>query len=556
MRQGNSEKKGWGYLRVSTAAQAEVQHGSLEQQRHMLERWAERETDRVGCKYQITRIIEEDISGRATSLHKRKGYHELVQAVKAGVIDFVVFEKIDRLNRDKIENQLFVEMCDDHQVEVYEVESGLINLRDRGNRLGFHFKNFMAEEYSLDLSEKISKKQREARVNNGKDSSTAPVLGIDPHETKTGFYVVNRDEQSIVQDIFRHFVETGSLKVTTEYCQTKGYRTKSRMTREKIDKDGNQIPARRVGGDEFDRKSLRALLVNPKVRGFDYFKDTWNQFPDRQDASGMVRWDYAHGPVVETEIFEKAQKLLGVNAKKHARAGGERRTYLLSGILVTPDRVKFHGYSAKSGQNPYYVNKKHKISIPADRIEQIVIEYIERIYTDNGIWEKVLNDTLRDKNQKLYLITEEIARIKKLISEKEKYLEVLRSSIYEASKISPDAVVQAALKLAEEEKRIKADVEKYKDELNEQRDRQRAVDTRLRKDVVGKYVKECLEKFRKGDSVRKKQIIQSMIREIELRPDNHIEIRLNPWSSCDTDEKVRVREEWRGGRDSNPRPPA
>ena len=163
---------------------------------------------------------------------------------------------------------------------------------------------------------------------------------------------------------------------------------------------------------------------------------------------------------------------------------------------------------------------------------------------------------MRDKNQKLYLITEEIARLKKQISEKETYLETLRSGIYAASKISPDALVQAALKLAEEEKRIQSELEKLRGEMNEQRDRQNMIDARLRQDVVGKYVKECLEKFKNGDSIRRKQIVQAMVREIELRPDNRIEIRLNPWSSCHKDEKVRVCEEWRGGRDSNPRPPA
>jgi DNA invertase Pin-like site-specific DNA recombinase len=545
IRKDKLDKTGWGYLRVSTTAQAEVQHGSLEQQRHMLERWAVRESERVGCNYQLTRIIEEDISGRAASLHKRRGYHELVCAVKTGNIDFVVFEKIDRLNRDKIENQLFVEMCDDHGVEVYEVESGLINLRDRGNRLGFHFKNFMAEEYSLDLAEKITKKQREAKFNNGKDSSTTPILGLDPHPTKTGFYTINIEEQLIINDIFRHFVSSGSLKVTSDYCNEKGYRTKVRYTREKIDREGNRIPPCRVGGEKFGIQNLKLLLQNPKFRGYDFFKDTWNQFTHKQDENGLVRWNYSHGPVVDEWLFERVQRLLSNNKKCHARGSKQRRSYLLSGILITPDRIKFHGESAKSGQNPYYVNKKHKISIPADKIEGIVIDYIERFYKENGIWEKVLNDTLRDKNQKLYLVTEEIARLKRMISEKETYVETLRNSIYEASKISPDAMVQAALKLSEEEKRIQEELQKLREDLNVQRDRQNLIDTRLRQDVVAKHVNECLEKFRNGDSIRRKQIVQALVREIEVRPDNRLEIRLNPWASCDKDEKVRVCEGWR-----------
>ena len=103
-------------------------------------------------------------------------------------------------------------MADETGVEVHEVESGIINLRDRGSRLSFNIKNMFAEEYSLELEEKIAKKQREARVNNGKDTSTWPILGLDAHPTKTGMYTINPDEQGIVRKLFETYLNTGSLK--------------------------------------------------------------------------------------------------------------------------------------------------------------------------------------------------------------------------------------------------------------------------------------------------------------------------------------------------------
>src|SRR5690606_36215348 len=152
------KKRGKAIIRVSTTRQRQVQHGSPEQQRHTLERWAQREGERQGCVFEIIGFIEEDISGRAESLHKRHGYQAVVRSIRAGLIDFVVFEKLDRLSRDKIENQRFVEIAYENCVEVYEAESGRIDLRDRGSRLGFNFKNMLAEEYSLELEEKVTKK--------------------------------------------------------------------------------------------------------------------------------------------------------------------------------------------------------------------------------------------------------------------------------------------------------------------------------------------------------------------------------------------------------------
>ena len=349
-----SEKKvkvGLGLVRVSSKAQADVQHGSLEQQKHMLNRWAERQSEKSGCEYRITRIIEEDISGRGASIHKRTGFHEVRREIKSGRIDFFVIEKLDRLSRDKIANQVFIETATDHEVEVFEVESGLINLRDRGNRLGFNIKNIMAEEYSLELEEKVAKKQREARVNNGKDVATTPILGLDPHPTKVGMYVINKSEKRVVEDLFEQFcLLGGSLTELSKYCERKGYRTRVRVTKQKIDKDGNIVPPRQVGGFKFNLKRLRYHLTNSKYRGYGKFKDTWNQFPKLQDEDGFVRWDYHHGAVVPLELFDRVESILEQNQRHASHTSHTGNVYLLAGVLRHADGSTFQGASANGGR--------------------------------------------------------------------------------------------------------------------------------------------------------------------------------------------------------------
>ena len=86
--------------------------------------------------------------------------------------------------------------------------------------------------------------------------------------------MINQAEQIIVKDIFRHFCACGDLHHTVKYCEKKGYKTKERYTRPKVEK-GKRVPAKLVGGLPFDRKSLRALLVSRKIAGFGFFKDDW-----------------------------------------------------------------------------------------------------------------------------------------------------------------------------------------------------------------------------------------------------------------------------------------
>lgn len=166
-----------------------------------------------------------------------------------------------------------------------------------------------------------------ARVHNGKDTQTVPILGLNIKANKVGFYEINLVEQQIVQDIFEAFVRLRSLKLLEEYCAEKGYPTKVRTIKHKVDEEGNITPPRQVGGESFDSVSLARHLSNPKYLGYGHFKDTWNQFPDKQDANGLVRWNYAHGPVITEELFFQAQAILHQNKERYSRPKARSTTF-------------------------------------------------------------------------------------------------------------------------------------------------------------------------------------------------------------------------------------
>jgi len=124
-------------------------------------------------------------------------------------------------------------------------------------------------------------------------------------------YVRNEDEVKIVKDIVRKFIETRSYKPVLEYCRQKWYKTKARHTKERVDRDGNRIPPRLLGDEEFDDESLKRLLQNPKYRGFSVFHDSWNQFPEKQDEKGNVIWRYPHGTIIDEETAAKIDGIIG-----------------------------------------------------------------------------------------------------------------------------------------------------------------------------------------------------------------------------------------------------
>lgn len=517
-------KIGWALMRVSTKHQAEVQHGSLEQQRHMLERWSLQQSEKANSRYQITRFFEEDISGRGKAIHKRMALMEIERAIETKTIDFIVFEKVDRLARDMIYNLGLVKKAQENGVEVHEFESGQIDLRDRGSRLGFNIKNLLAEEYSLDLEEKITKKQREAKINNGKDIATVPVLGLNPHPLKRGMYVINKKEQDIVIDIFKKFIELKRLIDLASYCKERGYVTKVRMTKEKVDKEGNITPPQKVGGDNFDSESLRNLITNPKLRGFAYFKDTWNQFPKLQDAEGMVKWEFPHGAVVPEALFEEAQKVLEINAKFNCQLKGT--VYFLSNILFHEEGAKFAGAAAhgRNEEYQYYHCPKLKFRIPKNDIEKLIISRVKQYLTDSDILKKMITETNAMVNVGVPLIEEQAIDLRKRLAESKKIIEGFSSFVRTAALNNPSQLDTVIRTITAERDKAETEVLVLERELANKENQLLELKSENHDKGMKQILEELLENFDSQEDKKKRDIIKLIIPKIIVHKDNKLTV--------------------------------
>jgi DNA invertase Pin-like site-specific DNA recombinase len=532
MRKEQHKLTGYGYVRVSSLAQGQVLHGSLEQQRNMLVRWCENQTLRTGTQYNLEKIIEDVVSGTKKHLHKRLGYAELISAVKSKRVDFIVIEKVDRLGRDDIENKIFVNSCSESGVKIFELDGGEIDLMDRGSRISFAIKNMMAAEYSLELSEKITKKAREAMVNNGKDKSTYPILGLDPDPHRTCFYATNPQEAKYVKRIFEDFCNHGNLKETINFCKNKGIKNKIYFTKESIDKNGYKIPPKKKGGKDFDYESLKRLLRRSHYVGYSFFQDTWNQFPNLQDEHGFVKWEYGHKPFVSEDIFSKACKFLERSAKKFEPK--RPRTYLLSGVLETPDGQPFHGKAAKSGQYSYYVCDLHKISIPREDLEKEVLRVVRQLISKNGQLSKLLNNVWRDKNQKLYVVDEEIAEVKKALSDQEKVRDGCSAAslmdLVNLDEKTPENARKLLIlvdELDKRKKRAETEISQLGIKLNELRDRKDRVASALREDAVRAHIERVYGEIESVEGVRQRRLVQGLVPKVIVNSDDTIEVRIN-----------------------------
>ena len=108
-------------------------------------------------------------------------------------------------------------------------------------------------------------------------------LGYEVHERRLS---VNQSEAETVREIFRRYLELGGVRLLMEELNRRGIRSKVRVAR-------NGKPS---GGNSFFRGALYVLLSNPIYIGEIRHKG--------------VRHPGLHEPIVDRELWEKAQLLL------------------------------------------------------------------------------------------------------------------------------------------------------------------------------------------------------------------------------------------------------
>ena len=116
------------YIRVSTAEQ--MVHGkSLQAQREYLERFAaEHDMNLVG-------VYADEGKTARKELKKRKAIHALLEDVKAGKIDVIIFWRLDRWFRNLSDFYKVQDVLDEYGVRWISVSEPGINMETRDGRL-------------------------------------------------------------------------------------------------------------------------------------------------------------------------------------------------------------------------------------------------------------------------------------------------------------------------------------------------------------------------------------------------------------------------------------
>ena len=248
----------------------------------------------------------------------RPALQDLLADIGKGEVDLVVVYKVDRLTRSLTDFARIIETFDARGVSFVSVTQQFNTANSMG-RLTLHvllsFAQFEREVTAERIRDKIAASKKKGMWMGG----LVP-LGYDVNDRRL---VANRIEADTVNQIFRLYVELGTVRRLQDELDRLGIVTKRR-----VHKTGKQ-----TGGKPFSRGNLYQLLSNPIYIG---------RIPHKGEA-----YPGEHGAIVELDTWQAVRTLLAQNA-----VGLTRKTNVGGSVLLTGKVFDENG-------DPLYLSQAH-----------------------------------------------------------------------------------------------------------------------------------------------------------------------------------------------------
>jgi site-specific DNA recombinase len=314
----------------------------------------------------------------------RPALQRLLADIQAGKIDCVVTYKVDRLSRSLLDFAKMMETFEQHGVSFVSITQQFNSATSMGRLVLNVLLSFAQFEREI-IAERTRDKMAATR-RKGKWSGGMPVLGYDLDPRGRRLHV-NEDEAVRVRAIFALYLEQQALLPVVQELARRGWVGKCWQTRH----------GRPRGGRPFTKTSLHRLLTNVIYAGKVRYKD---EIHDGEQPA-----------LIDADTFQRVQALLRSHGLEVGPPSVHRFTALLKGLLrcVPCDCAMTPAHTTRKGGRRYrYYTCVHAQksgwqtcpakSIPAQPIEQLVIEQIQRLGRDPLVLQEMLT-TVRQQDE-------------------------------------------------------------------------------------------------------------------------------------------------------------
>ena len=401
-------------------------------QRNILRPWGEK----LGYDI-IGELVEGGVSGFKVSATKRDAVLELKAMADRGEFDVLGIYMSDRLGRIADETPLIVSYLNTRGIKVFSYTEGEISTRTHNDKLMTYLRYWQAEGESIKTSMRI-KDAHEDAVEHGRWRGGNPPYGYMSvsRGTLNGkgrpiFDIeINPEEAEIVKKAFNLYTEHHSTKAIAKI-----------LNNAKIlaQKGGQWTPAQ-----------IKNILKNKLYVGIYELGKTAKSKEDRLESPIMEYLRF-----ISDEDFNKVQTMLKANAVPRKESEGARPTIrgsrILTGLLYCDCGKKYTSQTQVARQtrrdgsvrvHEYSCYRCGSYRVPmegqcdrkpfnADNLDKLITDDAKKFLTESDINKLLFSheDKIREKEQEM---SEQLKRMTKDISQKDKELSKLKDEVYKA----------------------------------------------------------------------------------------------------------------------------
>lgn len=495
------------YIRVSTERQAKVEEGSLKNQDQLLTKHVEIKTSISGETWDIVeRYVDEGKSAKNTQ--GRPAYLRMIQDIENGRIDTILCTALSRISRSTRDLLDMVDYFRAKNVDFICLKEDF----DTTTAQGKCFLTIMGalNEFEREQTSERTRANMLARAERGLWHG-GQLLGYSLHPDKKGYLIPNEKEKAIVNLCFDTYLDCGSVLRSCQIINPKGYHTKEYATRR----------GKLHTGKKFAYTSMLKLLTNSAYIGKreinKYLKNKPQESLPEERRYRVI--DAVWEPIVSEEKFYKTQELLKENLQhKYNGAKPTKHFYLFNGGILRchkcgtqmEGRICYGNHGKTSYFHYYCKNAACRLRLPEAEIENVLIEGIKSIATDESVLNKIVDKTNDRLRQELPRLVEQKQRLKKemeSLSSKADYI----MEQYIGVKDGGEFVKEGLAKLAQRKKQIENEIETTGFLIND------IAKDSVNSDFIGRILGSFKEIYR--DDVKpyqKKALLYSTLARIEL----------------------------------------
>ena len=319
----------------------------------------------------------------------RPDFQRMIKESAKGNFEMIIVWKLDRFARNRYDSAHYKSVLQKNGVKVVSATEK-ISQNSEGILLESLLEG-MAEYYSAELSEKVTRGLKENALKCKYNGGTLP---IGYSTDKNQHFVIDPLTAPAILDAFKHYAEGATMQQITDELNLKGVRTKMNT--------------------RISLNAVTRMLHNRRYIG-EY------RYSDIITPNGMPQ-------IVPEDLFERVQEKMKANKKAPAKYKAEEEYLLTTKLFCGKCECLMAGESGRSHTkriHRYYkcVSVKYhrgcdKKTVRKEWIEDIVISHLLKIIFDDDLMNKLANallDQLHKENDTLPILQKQFAEIQKSI---------------------------------------------------------------------------------------------------------------------------------------------